>query len=132
MSRKYVTETIMTAKATTGIGSAKPVSDLMHMAFQLSSQTSANFTIKFQGSLAETMPDFAAAATATNPWAYISIKDDTLDGTVIAGATGLAYTGTDLVKIIELIPTGLTWVNAVITAISAGSVNVKFGGFSNE
>lgn len=41
----------------------------------LSSATSANFTIKFQGSYSSVKPDFSAAQSNTNRWDYIQVRD---------------------------------------------------------
>ena len=41
----------------------------------LSTASSANFTIKFQGSMSDTAPTFSAAQSNTNRWDYIQVKD---------------------------------------------------------
>ena len=129
--RKYIQENILKAKATTGVGTAKPVSDMMHMMILLSSQGTAAFTAKIQGSLQETQPDFSAAQTATNRWDYVACRDMDDPTAIITGSTGIAFTVDD-VKQLELITTGLKFINVSVTAISAGSVNADLAGFSNE
>jgi hypothetical protein len=128
--RKFSNQfTIFSAKATTGTGVALKATDWQNILITLSSQSSANFTIKFQGSQSETCPDFSAAQSATNEWDYIQVKDYQ-NNAAIDGDTGVAFAGTDDVRMFEFNTNGLTWVSATITARSAGSVNCKFKGFS--
>ncbi len=128
--RKFSNQfTIFSAQATTGTGVAMKATDWQNILITLSSQSSANFTIKFQGSQSETCPDFSAAQSATNEWDYIQVKDYQ-NNSAIDGDTGVAFAGTDDVRMFEFNTNGLTWVSATITARSAGSVNCKFKGFS--
>lgn len=130
--RKYAGESlIMSALAATGIGTPVSVPDFQHLMFTLSSASSANFTIKFQGSFSDTMPDFAAAQTNTNRWDYVQVKDYQ-NNAAIDGDTGIAFAGTDDVRQFELNTNGLKWVCAVITARSAGTVSLRLQTFSNE
>ena len=107
------------------------VEDWEHVLIILSSQASANFTVKFQGSHSTTCPDFSAAQTATNEWDYIQVKDYQ-NNAAIDGDTGVAFAGTDDVRLFEFNTNGLKWVTATVTARSAGSCNVKFKGYSNN
>lgn len=122
---------VLTAKATTGTGVAFACADWEHVVITLSSQSSANFTVKFQGSQSDTCPDFSAAQSATNEWDYIQVKDYQ-NNSAIDGDTGVAFAGTDDVRQFEFNTNGLRWVTATVTARSAGSVNVKFRGYSNN
>lgn len=124
MRTKTPEQIIMSAKATTGIGSPILVEDFQHIFIELSSQSSGNFTVKFQISNADTMPDFSSAQSATNPWDYVQVKD-LEDNAAIDGDTGVAFAGTDDVRQLEANINGAKWFCARITAISAGSVNVK-------
>lgn len=121
---------ILDAKATTGIGNAQLVESFRHLLLTLSSQANANFTVKFQGSNSNEMPNFATAKSATNEWDYVQVKD-LQDNSSISGDTGVAFAGTDDVRQFEVNTNGLRWICAEITAISAGSVNVKGKGFNN-
>jgi len=130
--KNYLSEVaIFSAKATTGTALAYLIKDWQHIMLCLSSQTSANFTIKFQGSFSETAPDFSAAQSATNRWDYIQVKDYQ-NNAAIDGDTGIAFAGTDDVRLFELNTNGLKYVCATITARSAGSVNLHLSGFNNE
>lgn len=122
---------ILSAKAATGTGVAMKVTDWEHVLISLSSQSSANFTVKFQGSQSDTCPDFSSAQSATNECDYIQVKDYQ-NNAAIDGDTGVAFAGTDDVRLFEFNTNGLQWVTATITARSAGSANVKFKGYSNN
>lgn len=122
----------MTAKATTGIGTPQLVNDYKNIMLSLTSQTSANFTAKIQGSFAELAPTFSSAASATNPWFYVNSWDLSDVTTNVAGATGYSATGTDIVKGILVNTDALVWLNMEITARSAGSVNATAIVYNNE
>jgi len=130
--KNYLKEiSLFTAKDATGTSLVYPVSDWQHIMFCLSSQTSANFTIKFQGSFSDTAPTFSSAQSATNRWDYIQVKDYQ-NNSAIDGDTGVAFAGTDDVRMFELNTNGLKYIAATITARSAGSVNLHLSGFNNE
>lgn len=130
---KYFLEEIpvLSAKASTGIGTPQLVKDWQHLLFALSSQGNANFTVKFQGSFSKTCPDFGSAQSATNRWDYIQVKDYQ-NNAAIDGDTGVSFAGTDDVRMFELNTNGLNWVCAVVTARSAGSVNLMLSAYSNN
>lgn len=125
--------TIMTAKATTGVGTPQLVNDFMNIQVSLTSQSNANFTIKIQGSFAapDACPTFSSAASATNPWFYVNSWDLSDVTTNIPGATGYSATGTDIVKGILVNVDALVWLNMEITARSAGSVNATAVVYTN-
>jgi len=122
--------TIFTAKAGTGTGLALKVEDFQHILLTLSSASSANFTIKFQASNSDTCPAFGSAQSVTNRWDYIQVKD-LQSGTAIGGDTGVAFSGTDDVRLFEVNSSGQTWICATITARSAGAVTLTAKPFSN-
>lgn len=130
--RTYTQEQIIFSAANaTATGTAYKVTDFQHAMLALSSASSANFTIKFQGSFSDTVPDFSAARSATNRWDYIQVKDYQ-NNAAIDGDTGVAFAGTDDVRMFEFNTNGLKWVCATITARSAGTVTLHLSGFSNE
>jgi len=130
--RQYAGEMIiMDAQAITGIGTPYSVPDFMNLLLTLSSASNANFTIKFQGSMSDTVPNFAAARSNTNRWDYIQVKDYQ-NGAAIDGDTGIAFAGTDDVRILEANVNGLKWICAEITARSAGSASLRLQAFSNQ
>lgn len=85
--------------------------------------------IKFVGSNADAAPDFSAAASAANPWSYVATVDQ-IDGSSIAGGTGISYTTDTSVKNIEANSNAFKWFGVVISGYSAGSITVKGKGVS--
>lgn len=130
--RTYTQEQlIFNAANSATTGTAYKVTDFQHIMLALSSASSANFTIKFQGSFSDTCPDFSAARSANNRWDYIQVKDYQ-NNSAIDGDTGVSFAGTDDVRMLEFNTNGLKWVCATITARSAGTVTLHLSGFSNE
>ena len=121
---------ILDAKTTTGVGSAFSVSDYQNIIVSLASTGTAAFTVKFQGSISLTPPDFSSAKALGNEWEYIQVKDYQNDAS-INGSAGVAFTGDD-VRLFEFNTNGLSWVNVVITAISAGAVTATARAYSTS
>lgn len=122
---------IMLAKAATGIGSAKLVEDFKTVVLQVSAATTPTGTMKFQVSYSDEMPDFNASQSVTNHWDYVEVVD-LQDGSAIDGDTGVAWTGTADYRQFELNTNGAKWVNAVITAYSAGAYTVKMKAYDGK
>jgi len=116
--------TILDAKAATGIGSTLNVEDYKHIILAIGTATSANLTVKIQGSISDEAPTFSSAQSVANHWDYVQCKD-LEDQASIDGDTGFSVTGTDDFRLIEVNTNGLKWINAVVTVRSAGSVTVK-------
>lgn len=95
-----------------------------NICFQLYSSGSANFTVKFAISFSRECPDFGAAASATNVWSYVQVKDLQAPGTGINGSTGITYSGTDSVTSCEVNTDFVRWFCPIITAQSAGHVYI--------
>lgn len=121
--------TLLDAKAATGSGTSLNVSDYDHIVIQVSTASSANLTMKVQGSIADTEPTWGSAQSVANPWDYIQIKD-LEDGSAVDGDTGFAPAGTDDFRIFEVNVNALKWLNLIVTARSAGSITVIARGFS--
>jgi len=121
---------IFSAKATTGTGLHQLVENFRHVALTLASASNANFTIKFQISNSKDAPDFSSARSATNRWEYVNVKD-LQNNTGIDGDTGIAFAGTDDVRMVEVNTNGQRWICATITALSAGNVSLLMKPFSN-
>lgn len=122
--------TILNAKDATGTGLTMLVEDYDHVVIQLTSATSANFTVKCQGSVSDDAPDFSASQVATNAWDYIDMID-LQNNASIDGDTGVAFAGTDDVRLFEVNVNALKWLCFTVTARSAGTVTVKAKGFSS-
>jgi len=107
-------------EASTGV--AIQAEDWKFVLLTLSSSDTGNFTIKFQGSMSDTCPNFAAARTVSNRWEYIQVKD-LQSGSAIDGDTGITWTADDVVRL-ETIFSGYKWVTATITTYSTGKVTL--------
>lgn len=117
-------QTIFDAAAAASTGTVVGVADYMNLQLQLGTASSANFTIKIQGSMSETAPDFSAAATVANHWGYIATWN--LDSNaLVAGSTGITSAGTDVFQNLLVNVDGLRWLCATITARSAGTITLK-------
>lgn len=91
----------------------------------------AALTVKFQGSISESAPDFSAARSASNQWDYFEVID-LEDGTAIDGDTGIAVAAADDNRHFEANINGLRWVNAIISGWTVGEVTVKIRVFDNQ
>jgi len=131
MKRTSQEYTILNAKATTGTGISIFIQDFRNAVLSFGTATSANLTVKFQGSIQDTAPDFSAAQSVSNQWDYIEVVD-LQSGAAIDGDTGVAVAGTDDFRIFEANINGLKWLNATVTARSAGSVTIKARLFDNQ
>ncbi len=120
---------MFSAEATTGTGLPQLVENFRHVQLTLASASSANFTIKFQISNSQALPDFSSARSATNIWEYVQVKD-LQNNAAIDGDTGVAFAGTDDVRMFEVNTNGQRWINATITALSAGTVSLFSKPFS--
>lgn len=135
---QYLTSinTIFSAQAATGTGTVINVEDWEKILVEIATATSANLTVKLQGSISDVVPDFSAAVTAENMWDYLSFvdSDEVASGlsTLTAGATGFAVAGTDAFKNVSVTFPGLKWLCATVTARAAGSVTVKARGLKTK
>lgn len=102
------------AKGASGVSLAHWVEGYSKIFFQLGTASSANGTLKIQISFSRTKPDFSSAASATNHWTYASTID-MAPGTALAGATGVALTGTDSFRNLELNVGTPCWISAELT-----------------
>lgn len=130
--RKHQDEiTMLSAVTALGTGLAINVQDFKNVVFTLASANSGDFVIKFQGSISDTAPNFATAASATNHWIYIATIDY-ISGSVVAGGTGYTASGVDIFKLIQANISGLKYVCATITTYNAGDITLKVSLFSEH
>lgn len=120
-----------TAQAALGSTSAFPVQDWQHVFATYSSTGNANFTMKFQISNQLTQPDFSAAATPSNQWVYVQIKE-LITNSAIDGATGISQAWADAVRTFELNTNGQRRIWATITTYVAGAINLDFIAKNNQ
>ena len=107
------------------------IADFMHIMLTLSSASSANFTIKVQGSMSDKAPDFSASQSNTNRRDYVQVKNyqswSNVDWDIWIG-----FAWTDTVEQYELNVNGLKWICATITTRAAGSISLRMNAYSNE
>lgn len=128
MPRSYTDQVILlSAAAANGVCIANFVS-FRDIELQLA-QVAFSGTIKFVGSNADAAPDFSAAASASNPWDYIAVIDQ-IDGSSIAGGTGIVSVTVTSVRNLESNSNAFKWFGAIISNYSAGSVTLKAKGVS--
>ena len=125
-------KTIFNAKGETGIGNNINVQDFQHciFAFATDGGGDAALTVKFQGSISETAPDFSANQSVTNMWDFIQTID-LEDGSTKDGDTGVAVATADDYRLFEANINGLKWINARITARTAGELTITMRVFNN-
>lgn len=110
--------------------------DFRHAVISVNTASSANLTLKFVGSLGDsianphTCPDFSATQSKDNSWDYIQVID-LEDGSAIDGDTGISPAGTDDHRQFEANINGIDWINAIITAWTAGNVTVRVVLYNN-
>ena len=95
-----------------------------HLELGVNTANSANLTIKFQVSYQDDAPDFNAVQSPTNEWEYVDIVD-TQNKSSIDGDTGLAPAGSDDNRHFAVNKDNVRWFSAVITAWTAGTVEVN-------
>ena len=133
--RRYTTHTFFSAKAANGIGNPFFVRDFKNLVIDLITASFAGgsaVTIKLQGAIGDSCPDFSAAASVSNPWSYIQ-GIDLDDGLAKDGSTGVTIAGADGFKKMEYNINGLDWVSIELSAYTApGSVTAKATAYDNE
>jgi len=109
-------------------GASKPVfvKDSRHIVIEVV-MTGFTGTLKFLGAQKDTADgiDFSASASLANPIAYIETIDTQNTTTPITGNTGITGSGTTSVLFLEVNKNMLTWIGAIISGYSAGTVTVK-------
>lgn len=124
--------TFLDAAAAAGAGKALNVKDFEYVTlfFATDGGGDAALTVKFQGAIGDSEPtDWAAAQSVTNRWDFVDVLDHE-DGASIDGDTGIAVAIADDYRMVSLNVKGLQWVNARVTARSAGEVTVTGKAFN--
>lgn len=125
MSRQVQKDIVfLNGKAATGIGNNVFVADFRNADFSFATAGNANLTIKVQGAVGETCPDFGSAQSATNAWDYVQVVD-LQNGNPVDGDSGISVAGVDDVRLFAVNIDSLDWLNCVVTAYAAGNVTVK-------
>lgn len=127
--RTYTDQQILlNAVAASGISSTFNGASFRNLEIQIA-QVAFSGTIKFVGSNADAAPDFSAAASASNPWDYIQTVDQ-IDGSSIAGGTGITSVTVTSVRNVEANTNAFKWFAIVLSSVTAGSVTIKVKGVS--
>ncbi len=87
-------------------------------------------TLKIVGSNADSIPDFSAAASASNPWDYVQ-SIDLIDGSSIAGGTGITSVTVTSVRNLETNTNAFKWIGIILSNVTAGAITVKGKGVSD-
>jgi hypothetical protein len=118
---------LFSGRATTGWSTPIYVRDFRHIIIGLSTDgldAAETIRIKIAHSFEETVPTFSTAASITNKWAYVQSLD-LADGAIVDGATGVAITGSNGVKYLEINQNAASWISVQVSTIDAGTVDVE-------
>ncbi len=119
-------DTIFNEVSADGASNPVFVKDSRHITIEVV-MTGFTGTLKFLGALKDTADgiDFGASASLTNPIAYVEVIDTQNTTTPITGNTGITGSNTTGVRFLEVNKNMLTWIGAIISGYSAGTVTVK-------
>ena len=106
-----------------GVGSSSQVSGFRHLLLEVS-MTGFTGTLKMAGSFLETLPDFSAAKSVSNPFDTVQIKD-LQDNASINGDTGISGSNTTDVRLFEVNTNGLKWLNGILSGVTGGTITVR-------
>lgn len=121
---------VMAQKAATGIGNVIDVRDFRNVVVSIATSDSANCTILCKGSIGDTAPAFGSAATPTNVWGLLEMAT-LADSSAPVRGTGLALTGTDIVKLYEININGIDFITFDVSIYSAGKVTIDLVAVDN-
>lgn len=130
MGRQRITGRLMTAAGDTNIDNYLKVTDYKHVVLHLAFSDTSTMTASFRGAIGDTVPNFNAAQSATNRWDLIEVTD-LEDGTNIDGDTGIAVAANDN-RIVEINVNGLDYICPLITAYTAGQLDIYYTAFNND
>lgn len=122
---------ILDAAGANGIGTPIYVRDFEHLIAALNTTGTTTATIKFQVSYQKERPNFAAAQSPTNQWDYVRVVD-LEDGSAIAGDTGIALSGADDNRNLEVDVNAATWFCAIISGYSQGAIHLDATPVAND
>lgn len=122
---------LFSEQAVDGHSESENVENATHLVVAVDSEESAALTVRVKGSIQNTPPDFSAAQSPTNQWAYLQLKN-LEDGTSIAGSDGLALVGTDANKLYEVNTNAVKYVAAEVSGRTAGKVSVALRAFTED
>lgn len=131
MVREYTDQIIiLNAAAASAASTAANFASFRNVELQIA-QVGFSGTMKFVGSNADAIPDFSSAASASNPWDYVQAIDQ-IDGSSIAGGTGITSVAVTSVRNIETNTNAFKWIGVILSNVTAGSVTIKGKGVTDN
>jgi hypothetical protein len=115
-------QTILSGASATGWSTSIRMDDYRHAVISLATSglgVGKSVVLKVAHSYKKDAPDFTAAKSVTNPWAYVQTFD-LEGGPGINGNDGLTISGADDVKHLELNQNSASWVAVQIASIDVG------------
>lgn len=112
----------------TGFGSPELVENFDHVSIVLAGNNTAAGTVKVQASLQDAKPDFTAAASPTNMWTYIQVKN-LITNSAVDGGTGVVFAADGVVHL-EVNCFGVRWINLQVAAYTSGTFQGWIKGFA--
>ena len=117
--------TVFDANQATGTGRWLGVVEYKDIVCSLVGHNSPTATIKFVGSISEAPPaSLTNPQSVTNTWDYVEVVDME-DGASIDGDTGIAFTGANDVRQLEVNTNLLKWFTAIVSPYTTGSTTMK-------
>lgn len=118
--------------AATGIGNIMDLRDYLYVQVVISTSGNADGTIRFRGSMQSPADvDLSAAASISNEWDTIASYNLQNPTTVIAGDTGVVYSGTDAVEQMIINIDAVSAFTVHLTR-NAGTFRVTVYGYTNQ
>jgi len=110
-------------------GNVFKVYDYRHIDLMAFSSGNFNGTVKIQISNQEDV-NFNNAASKTNRWSYVQLKD-LIDASTVNGSVGVTSAGTDISKTYEININSVKYLSANYSAYTTGKLSLIAVGFSN-
>lgn len=129
MDREYTDRIIvLNAVAANGASAAVNMASFRNVEIEID-QVGFTGTVKVAASNADTAPDFSASATAANPWDFVKCVNQ-IDGSAVAGGTGVSGTATTSTTQLEANTNGFKWFALIVSGYSAGSVTARMKSYT--
>ena len=123
---------VLNAKAADGFGAEIDVSQWIHIGVEIASDNNFDGAVKCQGSFQSLENvDFSAVASLTNRWFYVAMYK-TIDALILAGGTGVVFSGTDSVQGLLINHDNIRSINFQVTDYVIGDVTVTIFPTNNQ
>lgn len=132
-SRYKLVHTFLSGATANGWGTEFDVTAYRHLFVVVSTASNAAGTVKIAGSfLSPSEVNFASSAAVGNEWDFVGSWNLNSQSAVIAGDTGIVYSGTDSVEQVEVSTDGFNTLNVNLSNRSAGAFTVKLFAVTNQ